>query len=736
MEIEKQYEPAKFEPRWANWWFESDLYRARSCDPSPRFSIVIPPPSVNGSLHMGHMLEHSIMDAVVRWRRMRGDNTLWLPGTDHAGIATQLLVERMLASEGTSRTQLGREEFENRIWQWREKYGARITDQMKQIGDSVDWSREKFTLSPELSRVVTEAFVRLYERGLIYRDNSMVNWCPRCQTAISELETKHRETPGSLWHIRCRVTGMDRFITVATTRPETMLGAAAIAINPGDERYFDLHGKTVMVPLMNREIRILLNDFVDPVVGSGAVKIAPAHDPNSFEAGMRHNLPFLQVIDRQGMMSAESGAYAGMDRFEARQQVVADLEAQGLLAKVEPHMLTIGLCDRCKTITEPLVSTEWFVRAKPLAEKALAAVRGGRIRFVPGKWTARCVRWMENIGDWCISRQLWWGHRIPAWHCHNCLEITVARSAPARCPHCGKGPLEQDSDVLDTWFSAGLWPFATLGWPDETADLKAHDPTSLLITGFEILFFWVARMIMLGLELTGQEPFRVVHIHGLVRDANGDKMSKTQGNVVDPLDITKRFGTDAVRVSLTMGVASGDDIIFGEDKLAAARDFVDKVWNAARLLFLYMEAAAVQPPAVLERGRLETVEDRWIFTQLQKTTEAVTLAFENHRYDEVAETLQGFFCGKVCDVYLEIKHRRLRGVTGLTNDWRNLLAVFSAALRLLHPLMPFITEELWHRLGREDSISLQPYPADFPVDEDAEHEMASLRAEYLSAAQL
>jgi valyl-tRNA synthetase len=680
------------------------------------------------------MLEHSIMDATVRWHRMRGDNTMWLPGTDHAGIATQVLVERMLASEGTSRTQLGREEFANRIWQWKEKYGTRITDQMKQIGDSVDWSREKFTLSPELSRVVSEAFVRLYERGLIYRDNTMVTWCPRCQTAISELETKYPKTQGSLWHIRYQVTGKDRFITAATTRPETILGAAAIAINPRDERYFDLHGKTVTVPLMNREIRIVLNEFADPALGSDAMKVTPAHDPNSFEVGKHHNLPFLQVIDRQGMMSAESGPYAGMDRFEARKQIVADLEAQGLLAKVEPYMMTIGVCDRCKTITEPLVSAQWFVRAKPLAEKALAAVGAGRIRFVPDKWTGGWVRWMENIGDWCISRQLWWGHRIPAWHCQNCLEITVARSAPAACPHCGKGPLEQDSDVLDTWFSAGLWPFATLGWPDETEDLKAYYPTSLLIVGIEILFFWVARMIMLGLELTGQEPFRVIHIHGLVRDANGDKMSKTHGNVVDPLDITKRFGTDAVRLSLILGVASGDDMIFSEDKLAVARNFVDNIWSAVRLLFVNMEKSAVQPPAVLERGRLETVEDRWVFTQLKKTADAVNLAFENHRYDEAAATLQRFFCHELCDVYLKIKQLRLTESTGLTNDWRNLLAVFSATLRMLHPLAPFITEELWHRLGHEDSISLQPYPAEFPVDEDAESEMASLYAGYLSAA--
>jgi valyl-tRNA synthetase len=720
MDIEERYDPAKLEPRWAKWWVENKMYHADSSAPEPRFSIVIPPPSVNGSLHIGHMLEHSIMDATVRWRRMRGYNTMWLPGTDHAGIATQLLVERMLASEGTSRKELGRAEFENRVWQWKEKYGARITDQMKQIGDSVDWSREKFTLSPELSRAVSEAFVRLYERGLIYRSASMVNWCPRCQTAISDLETVREETQGSLWHIRCPVAGTGRFLTVSTTRPETMLGVTAIAIHPQDERYFDLHGKTVKAPLTNREIGIVLDEWTDTAFGSGAVKVTPAHDAHDFEVGKRHNLPSIRVIDDQARMSGESGPYAGMDRFAARKQIIADLEAQGLMAEIAPHATSIDRCDRCKTIVEPLVSTQWFVRTKPLAEKALAAVHDGRIRFTPDEWTDSCVRSLESIGDWCISRQLWWGHRIPAWHCPNCLKDTVARVAPEVCSICGQGPLEQDRDVLDTWFSAGLWPFSTLGWPEETEDLKAYYPTSLLITGVEILFFWVARMIMLGLELTGRQPFRAIHIHGLVRDANRDKMSKTKGNVVDPLDITSRFGTDALRVSLTMGVVSGADVVFSEDNLTAARKFVDKVWNAARLLFIAMKRSAVEPPPVLERGRLETVEDRWIFSELQKTADTVDRAFENHLYHEAAEELCRFFGHDVCERYLEIKKLRLAENSGLTNDWRNVLAVFSAALRMLHPLMPFITEELWHRLGREDSISLQPYPAGFPVDEDAE----------------
>ena len=720
MEFEEQYDAATLERRWAKWWVDRKIYQADPAAPAPRFSIVIPPPSVNGSLHIGHMLEHSIIDATVRWRRMRGHNTMWLPGTDHAGSATQLLVERMLISEGTSRKQLGRVEFEKRVWLWKEKYGARITDQMKQIGDSVDWSREKFTLSAELSRAVSEAFVRLYERGLIYRSSSLVNWCPRCQTAISDLETVHEEAQGSLWLIRYPVAGIDRFLTVTAKRPETIFGDTAVAIHPEDERYFDLHGKSLKVPLTNREINIVLDECTDPAFGSGVVKVTPAHDRHDFEMGKRYNLPSMRVIDEEARMSPDSGAYAGMDRFAARKQIVAELESQGLMAEIVPNAVAIDRCDRCRTIVEPLVSAQWFVRTKPMAEKALAAVDDGRIRFTPEEWANTYVRSMESISDWCISRQLWWGHRVPAWHCQNCLKISVARAMPEVCSLCGEGPLEQDPDVLDTWFSAGLWPFSSLGWPEETRDQEAYYPTSLLITGLELLSFWVAPMIMLALELTGREPFREIHIHGLVRDANRDKMSKTRGNVVDPLDITSRFGTDALRLSLTMGVVSGTDVVFSDDKLTGARKFVDKVWNAARLIFINMERSAVEPPPALERGSLEAVEDRWIFSRLQQTADIVNHAFENYRYHEAAEELWRFFGNDVCERYWEIKKLRLEESTGLTNDWRNLLAVFSAALRMLHPLMPFITEELWHRLGREDSISLQPYPVAFPVDERAE----------------
>ncbi|MGI8743413.1 MAG: valine--tRNA ligase [Bryobacteraceae bacterium] len=732
MTFETVYEPQRFEQHWARWWVETGIYRADPTAPGPRFSLVIPPPNVTGSLHMGHMLDHTIMDAAVRWHRMIGDNTLWLPGVDHAGIATQMVVERMLAEDGLTRQQLGREEFERRVWQWKEKYGNRITDQMKAIGDSVDWSREAFTLSPQLSRAVREAFVTLYQRGLIYRGAYMVNWCPRCQTAISDLETVHQDVQGSLWHIRYPVTGSERFLTVATTRPETMLGDTAVAVNPKDQRYFDLHGKTVTLPLMDRIIPIILDDFADPAFGSGVVKVTPAHDVNDLEAAKRHNLPHIQVIDGQGRMTPAAGPYAGLDRFAARKKIVADLDQLGLLAKIEPHALSIAKCDRCKTVIEPLVSTQWFVRARPLAAKVLSAVEAGSIRFIPENWNNTFFNWMNNIRDWCISRQLWWGHRIPAWHCADCRGITVGQvsdlPSPQNCEHCGSSRIEQDPDVLDTWFSSSLWPFSTLGWPDQTEDLKTFYPTSLLITGFDIIFFWVARMMMMGLELTNDVPFRVVHMHGLVRDAEGQKMSKTKGNVIDPLNITARFGTDAVRLSLLMGVAAGTDITYTEEKLTSAQKFANKIWNASRLIFLNMERSVGQvilsPASVAEPC---AIEDRWIFSRLDRTAKSVNHAFEQHRYHEAAETLYHFFWHDLCDWYLEIKKLRLTENSGMTNDWRNLLSVYAQSLRLLHPIMPFQTEELWHRLGRADSISLQPYPQSALPDASAEKEMSLLQ---------
>ena len=732
MELEKTYEPQRFEPHWVDWWVETGVFRADPKAPGPIFSIVVPPPNVTGSMHIGHMLEHSLIDTATRWHRMRGDNTLFLPGVDHAGIATQMVVERSLAEEGTSRHELGREEFVRRVWAWKEKYGSRITEQMKRIGDSCDWSRERFTLSPELSRVVLEAFVRMYERGLIYRGAYMVNWCPRCHTVLSDLEVNHEDTNGTLWHIRYPLTDGSRHLVVATTRPETMLGDTAVAVNPRDERYRDLAGKKAMLPLMNREIPVIFDEVAVPEFGTGVVKVTPAHDPNDLEAGKRHNLPQIKVIGEDARMTAEAGPYAGLERFEARKRVVADLEKLGLLEKVEPYQVALSKCQRCASILEPLVSTQWFVKAKPLADKAMAAVRDGRIRFVPDNWEKTFFNWMENIRDWCISRQLWWGHRIPAWHCADCKEITVAREAPKACSHCGSSRIEQDPDVLDTWFSSSLWPFSTLGWPNDTEDLRTYYPTTLMITGFDILFFWASRMMMMGLELTGDVPFREVHIHGLVRDPLRQKMSKTRGNVIDPLDINERFGTDAVRLSLIMAAAPGTDIVYTEERLNSARQFANKLWNAARMILMNLESSGAEP-SIPEPGNAETLEDRWIFSRLSRTAESVNRALAQHRYNEVAAELWQFLWHDFCDWYLEIKKLRLAPNSGLTNDWRNLLYVFGACLRLEHPILPFITEELWHRFGETKSVAIAAYPQAGATDEAAEREMA-LMQEMITAA--
>ncbi|MBZ5579038.1 MAG: valine--tRNA ligase [Acidobacteriia bacterium] len=726
MQIEKVYEPQRFEPHWADWWIQSGIFQASAAPSGSVFSLVIPPPNVTGSLHIGHMLEHTEIDVTIRWRRMSGDNTLWLPGTDHAGIATQMVVARKLAEEGINYRDLGREKFEERVWQWKAESGDTIKRQMVRLGASCDWSRERFTLDPGLSRAVREVFVRLYEKGLIYRGEYMVNWCPHCGTAISDLEVAHSDEQGHLWHIRYPVNGMQgRSLVVATTRPETMLGDTAVAVNPNDPRYRNVHGQTVQLPLMNREIPVILDELADPEFGTGVVKVTPAHDPNDFEAGRRHNLPKIQVIANTGIMTKEAGPYAGLDRFEARRQVVAHLQEQGVLVKVEDYPLSVGKCARCKTVVEPLISTQWFVKTKPLAEKAIAVVESGRIQFVPAHWSKTYFEWMYNIRDWCISRQLWWGHRIPAWHCPECHEIIVARETPATCSRCGAGHLEQDTDVLDTWFSSGLWPFSTLGWPDRTPDLATFYPTSLLITGFDILFFWVARMVMFGMEFMGEVPFRQVYIHGLVRDAERQKMSKTRGNVVDPLVVTEKYGTDAVRMALLQGAAPTGDVILNEERMESTRAFANKIWNAARFLFLNMERSGVEPwvPDSLESFQPEPdaetlevpIEDRWIFSRLNSCAEQASRAIEQHRYQEAAQVLWQFFWKEFCDWYIELKKLRFRDNTGLNADWRNTLAAFETALRLLHPAMPFLTEELWQRLagGRKDrpsSIALAAYP--------------------------
>jgi valyl-tRNA synthetase len=739
MQLEKVYEPQRFEPHWAQWWIDRGFFHAPSGRDASRevFSLAIPPPNVTGSLHIGHMLEHTEIDVTVRWHRMKGDQTLWLPGQDHAGIATQMVVERALKeTESLTRHDLGREEFERRVWQWKEQYGGTIISQMKRIGESCDWSRNRFTLDAGLSRAVRETFVRLYEKGLIYRGEYMVNWCPRCHTALSDLEVVHDETQGNLWHIKYPVNGLPgRFVVVATTRPETMLGDTAVAINAKDARYAGLHGRTVTLPLMNREIPVILDDLADPEFGTGVVKVTPAHDPNDFEAGKRHNLPHVKVIDQDAKMTGEAGAYAGLDRFEARRAVLRDLDALALLDKTEPYALSVGRCQRCKTTVEPLVSTQWFCRMKPLAEPAIRAVEDGRIRFVPEHWSKTYFEWMNNIRDWCISRQLWWGHRIPAWHCADCAHITVSRTDPEECAHCHSKSIAQDPDVLDTWFSSGLWPFSTLGWPEQTEDLKTYYPNTLLITGFDILFFWVARMIMLGLEMTGDVPFRTVYIHGLMRDAERQKMSKTKGNTIDPLIVNEQYGTDAVRFALLRGAAPGTDIVLSEERMTSSRAFANKIWNAARFIFLQMEKVGVE---ALELDALEqaigapgapggqvALEDRWIFHRLSETAAKIDSAQENFRYHEVADLIWGFLWDEFCDWYLEVKKFRIQQGADAATHLRNLLRVFEFALRLLHPVMPFLSEELWQRLVKRgprvpESISLAAFPQPNPAVADAE----------------
>jgi valyl-tRNA synthetase len=782
-DLPKAYDPTDLEDHWAEYWVRENLFaqptpttgQDQSLNGLSPFTILLPPPNVTGRLHMGHMLNQTEMDILTRWRRMTGRHALWLPGTDHAGIATQMMVERQLAAEGTTRQKLGREAFVERVWEWKRHYGGAILDQMKRLGASVDWNREYFTMDERLSVAVREAFVRLYEQGLIYRGAYIVNWCPRCQTAISDLEVVYDEHKGHLWEIRYPVLGEDgkdsgEFLTVATTRPETMLGDTAVAVHPEDERYLHLHGKKLRLPLVGREIPIVLDEWVSREFGTGAVKVTPAHDPNDFALGERHHLPQINVMDDEGRIYAQGGAYAGLDRYVARKKIVADLEAQGLQAGIKDHTHNVGHCDRCKTVIEPRLSTQWFIKIQPLAEKAIAAVKpdanGNKaIRFTPEMYEKTYLNWMENIHDWCISRQLWWGHRIPAWHCAVCHKITVARINPTACAHCGSQEIAQETDVLDTWFSSGLLPVSVFGWPNITpenrADFDAFYPTSLLVTGFDILFFWVARMIMLGCWFAGDVPmpdgsprsladsvpFREVYIHALVRDANREKMSKTKGNVIDPIEIVKQYGTDAVRFTLASMASPGTDIAFNVARTEGYRAFANKIWNAARFIFMNVDRAAdagiqVDPslfgsmPAVDADASLEA---RWIVAELHTTAAKVNQSLENYRYDDATHTIYQFFWGSFCDWYLEIVKLRLdfeagqqAGESASQRDSRlggtraaltTLVSVFEAALRLLSPFMPFLTEELWHAIYDGNppakSIALTRYPAGNEHQDDA-----------------
>jgi valyl-tRNA synthetase len=743
-DLPKAYDPAAIEDRWAAYWVEEDLFsvpHTEAASSAPIFTMLLPPPNVTGRLHMGHMLEHTEMDILTRWRRMCGDLALWIPGTDHAGIATQLMVERQLAEEHKTRQQLGREAFVERVWQWKQHYGAAILDQMRRLGTSVDWSREYFTMDEPRSAAVREAFVRLYEEGLIYRGAYIVNWCPRCQTAISDVEVIHEEQQGKLWEIRYPIVGEPGFVTVATTRPETMLGDVAVAVHPDDERYAHLHGKNLRLPLTGREIPVVADSWVSREFGTGAVKVTPAHDPNDFALGQRQGLPSISVMDETAHMSAAAGAYAGLDRYKARQRVLEDLEAQGLLAEARDHVNSIGKCDRCKTVVEPLLSTQWFIRIQPLADTAIAAVEQGFIRFTPEQYSKTYFEWMRNIHDWCISRQLWWGHRIPAWHCAACAKITVARITPEVCAHCGSDRIEQEKDVLDTWFSSGLLPCSSLGWPEHPPDLDSFYPTRLLVTGFDILFFWVARMIMLGCHFMLEEPladgskrtlkdavpFREVYIHALVRDSDRQKMSKTKGNVMDPIQVVERFGTDAVRFTLAAMAAPGTDIAFSEERTDGYRAFANKIWNAARFIFMQMERAA-EAGIVVDLGHPLPVaghqddghmplESVWIISRLLGISGEVNQALKEYRFHEAANTLYSFFWGDFCDWYLEIVKLRL-DYTGPSAPAHaalgTLVGVFERALRLLSPFMPFLCEEIWHALYENHpprkSIALTGYP--------------------------
>jgi valyl-tRNA synthetase len=755
-ELQKAYDPAAIEDRWAAYWVKEQLFQtASAADSSAKpFVMLLPPPNVTGRLHMGHMLNQTEMDILTRWHRMCGDLALWVPGTDHAGIATQMMVERQVAAEGTTRQQLGRDAFVERVWQWKQHYGGAILDQMKRLGASVDWSREYFTMDERLSQAVKEAFVRLYEQGLIYRGKYIVNWDPVQQTAVSDLEVTHEDRAGKLYHIRYPLADGTGSVVIATTRPETMLGDTAVAVNPGDERYTHLHGKMLVLPLAGREIPVITDGWANPEFGTGAVKVTPAHDPNDFEIGQRHNLPQIGIMDDTAHIDLPGSPYHGMDRYAARERIVEDLRAQELLVDVKEHAMSIGLSQRTGAVIEPRLSTQWFVKIQPLADKAIAAVEQGYIKFTPAQYAKTYFEWMRNIHDWCISRQLWWGHRIPAWHCSACNRITVARETPTQCAQCGSAEITQETDVLDTWFSSGLLPFTVFGWPENTADLEKFYPTQILVTGFDILFFWVARMIMLGChfmldmpmadgsrrELKDAVPFREVYIHALVRDADRQKMSKTKGNVIDPIEIVERYGTDAVRFTLAAMASPGTDIAFSEARTEGYRAFANKIWNAARFIFMNVDRGAEAGITVNlgEPDNGTTLEARWITSRLNTVAGEVNQALGEYRFHEAANLVYQFFWGDFCDWYLEIVKLRLdfsdtADKAATKAALHTLVSMFETALRLLSPFMPFITEELWHAVYDDrppsKSIALSQYPRalEEALDAGVEAEMMQLQ---------
>ena len=723
LELAKTFDPKSAQERWFQRWIDLGYFRADPSRPGDAFSIVIPPPNVTGQLHLGHALDNTLQDVIVRTRRMQGYNTLWIPGTDHAGIATQNAVEKDLARQGKNRHQLGREAFEKRVWEWREVYGGRILNQLRRLGASCDWSRERFTLDEGLSRAVNEVFVRLFNEGLIYKDRKLINWCPRCETALSDLEVDHHEAKGHLWYIRYPFEDGSGSVIVATTRPETMLGDTAVAVNPDDERYRGLVGKRIRLPLTKRTIPLIADGAVDSAFGTGAVKITPGHDFNDFEIGRRHHLDQISVMDTRGRMNENAGDYRGMDREACRNAVVEALKNQELLDKIEPHGLSIGVCSRCDTVVEPMLSEQWFVRVKPLAEKAIAAVRNGDTKFFPKFWENTFFNWMENIHDWCISRQLWWGHRIPAFRCQRCDYLMVVAVRPPKCDECEGTDIVQEEDVLDTWFSSGLWPFSTLGWPEETADFKRYYPTSLLVTGFDIIFFWVARMMMFGIWFTGEAPFRHVYIHPLVRDKYGKKMTKSRGNVVDPLELMDQYGTDAMRFTLAQLSVQGRDVILSDDRLAASRAFANKIWNAARFLMMNLEGAPQPIPAV-EPERLGLGE-RWILERLDEVIAKATAAIDAYEFNVAAMAVYQFIWREFCDWYIELSKESLNAGGDAQAGARYVLVrCFDQMLRILHPFMPFVTEELWQVIRPyigESNLAEHLVVAKFPIASGKEY---------------
>ena len=708
-ELAKTYDPQEVEDRIYDFWLNGGYFHA-TVDPEKKpYTIVIPPPNITGQLHMGHAMDETLQDILIRWRRMQGYSALWLPGTDHASIATEAKIVEAMRQEGLTKEDLGREKFLERAWAWKEKYGGRIVEQLKELGSSCDWERERFTMDEGCNKAVREVFVRLYNKGLIYRGERIINWCPHCKTSISDAEVEFAEKDGNFWHIRYPFKDGSGYLELATTRPETMLGDTAVAVHPDDPRYKDIVGKMLILPLVGREIPVIADTYVEQDFGTGVVKITPAHDPNDFEVGLRHNLEIINVMNDDGSINENGGKFAGMPGLEARKQIVKELEEQGFLVRIEPIKHNVGSCYRCHTVVEPRVSKQWFVKMEPLAKPAIECVRDGRVRFIPERMEKIYFNWMENIKDWCISRQLWWGHRIPAWYCEDCGETIVAMDAPHTCPKCGSGKLHQDEDTLDTWFSSALWPFSTLGWPDQTEDLKYFYPTDTLVTGYDIIFFWVARMIFSGMEHMGEPPFKTVFIHGLIRDAQGRKMSKSLGNGIDPLEVIAQYGADALRFTLVTGNSPGNDLRFSQEKVEASRNFANKIWNASRFILMNIDGHDV-PNQLPEKLALE---DKWIVNQFNQVVKEVTDNLEHFEIGIAVQKLYDFLWDELCDWYIEIAKIRLQSSdeSAAQTARQVLVWVMTGTLQLLHPFMPYITEEIWQSLPHEgESIMVSKWP--------------------------